>query len=189
LNLAARRAYASPSPYSSVRLVLSLRSRPKIRPAHWLGATAIILLIDFVTGPFIRFPVTFIVPVALATVGSGRTWGLTLAAILPLAHLSFYLAWPDLQPWSIRAVNAAVDMSVLGFLALLIERIMRQQRAVRVLEGMLPICGFCKRIRVTTEPAERWESLEQVITERSEARFSHTFCPECGRKHYGRLVE
>jgi hypothetical protein len=25
--------------------------------------------------------------------------------------------------------------------------------------------------------------------ERSEARFSHTFCPECGREHYGELVD
>jgi hypothetical protein len=64
--------------------------------------------------------------------------------------------------------------------ALLIFHLRRQALTLRVLEGMLPICGFCKRIR----NGQAWESLEGFISNHSEAQFSHTFCPECGAKHY-----
>jgi hypothetical protein len=67
----------------------------------------------------------------------------------------------------------------LGF-AGLVWHIARQERRLRVLHGMLPICAFCKRIR----DGEEWQQLERYITDHSEARFSHTYCPECGRKHY-----
>jgi hypothetical protein len=31
--------------------------------------------------------------------------------------------------------------------------------------------------------------MEAYITEHSEAQFSHTFCPECGKKHYAEFLE
>ena len=31
--------------------------------------------------------------------------------------------------------------------------------------------------------------LQAFLGERSGARFSHTFCEECGRKHYGALAD
>jgi hypothetical protein len=49
---------------------------------------------------------------------------------------------------------------------------------------MLPICGFCKRIR----NGDSWESLEGAISDHSEAKSSHTFCPGCGAKHYGEYL-
>jgi two-component system cell cycle response regulator len=61
----------------------------------------------------------------------------------------------------------------------------RQAQTLRVLEGMLPICSFCKRIR----SGESWEPLERFIGSHSEATFSHTFCPECGSRFYGDLVD
>jgi hypothetical protein len=51
---------------------------------------------------------------------------------------------------------------------------------------MLPICGFRTRIR---DESGEWLQLERNIAERSEASFSHTFCPECGRAHHGELLE
>jgi hypothetical protein len=53
---------------------------------------------------------------------------------------------------------------------------------VRVLRGLLPICAFCKKIRTKDN---RWVAIETYISDRSEAQFTHGFCPECGRKHYG----
>jgi PAS domain S-box-containing protein len=53
---------------------------------------------------------------------------------------------------------------------------------VKQLTGILPICGFCKKIR---DSAGDWKPLENYIREHSEARFSHGFCPDCGRMHYG----
>ena len=52
---------------------------------------------------------------------------------------------------------------------------------VKVLEGVLPVCMHCKKIR---DEAGRWERFEAYISLHSEADFSHGICPECVVKHY-----
>lgn len=47
---------------------------------------------------------------------------------------------------------------------------------VRHLEGILPICAYCKKIR---DDQEAWHQLEDYITDNSEAWFSHGICPDC----------
>ncbi|MBA4374379.1 MAG: hypothetical protein C0402_16125 [Thermodesulfovibrio sp.] len=47
---------------------------------------------------------------------------------------------------------------------------------VRQLEGIIPICMYCKKIR---DDKESWHQLEAYITEHSEAVFSHGICPAC----------
>ena len=49
---------------------------------------------------------------------------------------------------------------------------------VKQLEGIIPICMYCKKIR---DDHESWQQLESYITEHSEAHFSHGICPECLR--------
>jgi len=48
--------------------------------------------------------------------------------------------------------------------------------AVKKLEGVIPICGVCKKIR---NDKESWQQLEQYISEHSQALFSHGLCPDC----------
>ena len=50
---------------------------------------------------------------------------------------------------------------------------------VKQLEGIIPICMYCKKIR---NDEECWQQLEGYITEHSEALFSHGVCPECYQK-------
>lgn len=52
---------------------------------------------------------------------------------------------------------------------------------VRQLQGMIPICMHCKRIR---NQSQIWEKVETYIEERSEAKFSHALCSECLEQHY-----
>ena len=55
------------------------------------------------------------------------------------------------------------------------------------LEGILPICSFCKKIKIEgTDPEDQvnWLEIENYISERTEAQFSHSICPECLNKHY-----
>jgi PAS domain S-box-containing protein len=47
---------------------------------------------------------------------------------------------------------------------------------IRLLEGIIPICMCCKKIR---DDKESWQQLEEYISEHSEATFSHGICPEC----------
>ena len=61
------------------------------------------------------------------------------------------------------------------------ENLLREAQAkVKHLEGIIPICMYCKKIR---DDMESWQQLEQYITEHSEALFSHGICPEC----YGKV--
>ena len=47
---------------------------------------------------------------------------------------------------------------------------------VKQLEGIIPICMYCKKIR---DDSEIWHQLEQYISEHSEADFTHSICPTC----------
>lgn len=50
---------------------------------------------------------------------------------------------------------------------------------VKLLEGVIPICMYCKQIQ---NDKQSWQQLEVYISEHSEALFSHGICPECFAK-------
>ena len=52
---------------------------------------------------------------------------------------------------------------------------------VKQLGGLLPICSNCKKIR---DSEDYWHQVEEYISEHSEAKFSHSICPECAKKLY-----
>jgi DNA-binding response OmpR family regulator len=53
---------------------------------------------------------------------------------------------------------------------------------VRVLQGLLPICLYCKKIR---DDQNYWQQVDKYIGDHSQARFSHGVCPDC----YERVVK
>jgi PAS domain S-box-containing protein len=53
---------------------------------------------------------------------------------------------------------------------------------VKRLQGILPICSHCHRIR---NDRETWERVEKYISEHSDVRFSHGLCPDCATTYYG----
>ena len=56
------------------------------------------------------------------------------------------------------------------------ERILGLQADVRKLEGLLPICSYCKKIRGKNDS---WQQIETYVAQRTDAEFSHGICPEC----------
>lgn len=50
---------------------------------------------------------------------------------------------------------------------------------VRSLEGLLPICAWCRRMR---EEDDTWVPLERFIGARTSASFTHAICPDCAGK-------
>lgn len=64
----------------------------------------------------------------------------------------------------------------------LAERVRELEAAlsqVRVLQGLLPICSYCKKIR---DDRNYWQSVENYIGDRTGAAFSHGICPDCFKK-------
>lgn len=61
-----------------------------------------------------------------------------------------------------------------------VARLQAAQNRIARLEGILPICAHCKRIR----DGQLWRPVEQYVASRSDAQFSHGICPDCLRTHY-----
>lgn len=71
-----------------------------------------------------------------------------------------------------------VDLDSLKARLRVAERIVQLQTAATDLEGLLPICSFCKRIR---DEHGAWRGVEEYVMARTETSFSSTMCPECGK--------
>ncbi len=56
------------------------------------------------------------------------------------------------------------------------EELQQAFRKIKVLEGVLPICSYCKKIK---DDEGDWLQIEQYIDHHSEAEFSHGVCPTC----------
>lgn len=53
------------------------------------------------------------------------------------------------------------------------------------IQGMLPICMECKKIRLDgADPGdqESWKEIESYVSQRTDAKFSHGICPSCLEK-------
>jgi PAS domain S-box-containing protein len=85
----------------------------------------------------------------------------------------------------VQVIEYCIDISERKRTALqreqLIEELQNAVNEVNTLSGMLPICASCKKIR---DDKGYWNNLEQYISERSAAEFSHGICPDCAKKLY-----
>ena len=50
---------------------------------------------------------------------------------------------------------------------------------IKQLQGFLPICSYCKKIR---DDQDYWQQVEDYVTRHSEVQFSHSICPDCYEK-------
>lgn len=97
---------------------------------------------------------------------------------------------PDIRDGTVRGFFVHVaDITPLKMRERELEAVLAERdRAlaeVRTLRGLLQICAACKRIR---DEAGRWNALEEYVTRRTEARFSHGLCPTCATTLYPELA-
>ncbi len=148
---------------------------------------------DYLTGPYVSFPILFIFPVALLAWYRPCRWAILLAAFLCAIRQGMSIQWWEATTnydLSLVFINTLIRMIVLFLVAILISRVATQQRKleeqVRTLVGILPVCGFCKKIR---NEKDKWEPIEVFISRHSKAQFSHSVCPDCGYEHYPQFCE
>ncbi len=79
-------------------------------------------------------------------------------------------------------VTKPYDLDQLRARLIVAERIVALQDHVKRLEGILPTCMYCKKIR---DDSQHWIGIESYISKRTEATFSHGVCPDC----YERVVK
>ena len=158
------------------------RRRPAV---FYLFAAVIVLLVDYLTGKDIEFPILYALPVGMAAWRNKKTAAYGIAILMPLVRVGFYFPWHDTGSFPVALLNVPIIELALVFYAYLVDRTAWQARAlekkVSALEGILPICASCKRIR--NERGE-YEQIEKYVTEHSEASFTHGICPDCAKRLY-----
>jgi phosphoserine phosphatase RsbU/P len=92
------------------------------------------------------------------------------------------------EPQELRA-RVAVGARIVGLQKALTDRLGALEDAlaqVKTLQGLLPMCAWCKKVR---KDGNYWQQVESYVSERTDARFSHSICPDCRAKHVAPELE
>lgn len=98
-----------------------------------------------------------------------------------------YLTKP-FDPHELRS-RMAVGERILNLHAALETKVHQLEDAlghVKQLQGLLPICMYCKKIR---DDDATWHRLETYIQQHTEAMFTHSLCNDCLAHHYPTFKE
>lgn len=82
------------------------------------------------------------------------------------------------NPEELRA-RVRVGLRMIELQETLADRVRELQSAlsrVKQLQGLLPICAYCKKIR---DDQNYWTRVEGYISNHADVQFSHGICPEC----------
>lgn len=92
-----------------------------------------------------------------------------------------YVTKPPQQDELLARLN--VGARVVTLQQALADRVKKLEEAlsnVKQLQGLLPICSYCKSIR---DDQNYWRRVETYISEHSGVQFSHSFCPDCYERY------
>ena len=116
-------------------------------------------------------------------------WNETGASFAFILQPHFYESW-----WFYGLVTLIVVGAGFGMYRLRVWQLLAREREltirineatakIKTLDGLIPICANCKKIR---DDKGYWDQLEGYIQSHTEAKFSHGVCPECAEKLYGK---
>ncbi len=85
------------------------------------------------------------------------------------------------KPYDQRELRARIEVGarMVELQTSLAERVQELEESlhrVKQLQGLLPICSYCKKIR---NDSNYWQQVETYISEHSRVQFSHGVCPDC----------
>ena len=104
--------------------------------------------------------------------------------IIDIPHYVFHDA-PTL--YSQRTGEIIIELSIFSIVMVFEAALLKNlYKRIRLLEGFIPICANCKKIKSTED---QWEQIEKYITQHSLAQFSHGICPDCARQLYPELYD
>jgi hypothetical protein len=172
-----------------------LAARPLVRVIA--GASALLALItwiDYATGYEFGLFVFYFIPVSLAAWYAGRGWGIAFGVAGAICwYLSDRLAGHPYSrawfPYWESFMRLVSFLTIALALSRIRESLARERRLnqklvesleqVRQLEGLIPVCAWCRRIR---DDSGYWERFEAYLATRTGATFTHGICPSCAQK-------
>jgi hypothetical protein len=75
-------------------------------------------------------------------------------------------------------IELSIFLVVMTTQSMLLRKLFKH---IKLLEGFIPICAKCKKIR---NKEDKWEQMEDYISKHSLAKFSHGLCDDCARQLY-----
>lgn len=152
--------------------------------------TLLVAWVDVRSGFQLKLGPCFLLPVLWIAwyggVRAGVSSALAIAAAwrgLELYHLGSAQGW--VQFWDLL-IHAASFVSVALFVGWASSLVRREKALVhdlsvllaevRQLEGLLPICAWCKKVR---NDQGYWQQIEAYVSQHSKADWTHGICPEC----------
>jgi sigma-B regulation protein RsbU (phosphoserine phosphatase) len=78
-----------------------------------------------------------------------------------------------------------VDMDELTARLRVAQRVLALQTEVQLMQRLLPICMYCRKIRdndASWDDQSSWQELEAYVAEKDDVRFSHGICKDCFEK-------
>ncbi|MEO7426499.1 MAG: response regulator [Fibrobacteria bacterium] len=73
-----------------------------------------------------------------------------------------------------------IDLDTLAVRLRVASRILDFHRQIGILQDLLPICMYCKKIR---NDQAYWETVENYFSAHVGADFTHSLCPDCYTRH------
>jgi hypothetical protein len=172
--------------------------KPESKSFNWICALIILLAVavtDYITGYELGFFAFYFLPIAFAA------WRLGLFAALTTAIFSAMVwFWMDaltgheyrnniVAVWN--TIIRLVSFIIIGWGLAWIHDVLLKERnttadlrraiaEIKILQGILPVCASCKKIR---SEQNEWQPMEVYITAHSKAQFSHGLCPECAKRY------
>jgi hypothetical protein len=144
-------------------------------------SAVVILVIDLITPAEIMVSIFFIVPVLIVAWHNGFAWGLIFSIVLSWSRFVVGSTMKSLWGIEYHFINAFDRTLTLAIVSFVVARLSGSVKHIRTLEGMLPICSHCKKIR---DAAQVWQPLEKYIAEHTDARFTHGLCPDCATIYF-----
>jgi len=159
-----------------------------------LIAVVCVALVDWVTGDQFSFFTFYFLPISVAAwyVNFESSIAIAVVSVLAWFTVDYSLAHNHSSHFS-YVWNSLVRLGafvVIAFTMSKINIILKRERKlseqlnksiseIKVLESFLSICCECKKIR---NEEGQWQQMESYISQHSDTRFSHGFCPECFQK-------
>lgn len=175
-------------------MVLSSRRRAGMASVVLLSTAVVV---DILTESRFRLGPFYLVPVLVVSWFLGRATGLFVAVVA-------VLLWRGVEvlvgqaPTSVlvRVLDTALHVFSFCLLSLavawgrnLFEREKQVSAELRItlenvreLEGLLPLCAWCRRLR---NDHGYWQELESYVEQNTRAVVTHGICPECNERYFG----
>lgn len=139
--------------------------------------------LSVVAAPFAAFTLSIFIPGVLSFLLSAHGGRMTILLFCSLLYLLAIFAIGRMNRLRHRAGVAEHLARVAAMEELERKNAELSEALSRIseLEGILPICASCKKIR---DESGQWHHVETYIESRSKAEFSHGCCPDCMRELY-----